>query len=214
MADGQINLSILRAEVAKSRVIDIEATRIVERKFRQAKQEMLREFDDDKVTEELKGGEEAENLSGTLANYKSAEGENGNLFSFIGFLSGDDPAGALRDFIEDNTRLNTIPVLNSQDSKLNFRFLGYVPSAADIRRVTQVPEGWDQGYALSWVTLIEEGVGTFFNHYIYKLYAVNTRSTRGVQIKGTARSGDLIPIKYTTKILNDFVNTIGTSGPQ
>ena len=52
--------------------------------FEKVKSEMIEEFLDHKVTQEIIAGPTADNISGTLGGY-------GNLFSYIGFNEGDEP---------------------------------------------------------------------------------------------------------------------------
>ena len=81
---GKINLQVFKREATKAfntkLVRDIavdEANKVLER----AKKIAIKEFNTHPVTRELRAGPEAQNVSNTL-------GGRGNLFSFIGFMSG------------------------------------------------------------------------------------------------------------------------------
>jgi hypothetical protein len=57
---------------------------IVQDRFNKIKNELIQEFLNHPVTQEIKAGPNTTNISGTLNG-------KGNLFSFIGFYEGDDP---------------------------------------------------------------------------------------------------------------------------
>ena len=80
--DRSITLDLLRQTPKVTRV---EVQKQLNKSFQLVKNKMIVEFLNHPVTIELKGGIEAKNISGTLS------GGSGNLFSFIGFDSGDDP---------------------------------------------------------------------------------------------------------------------------
>jgi len=65
----------------------------IEKKVKSAQQNLLKSFEKHPVTAEIAGGASASNLSGTL-------GGTGNLFTYIGFSSGDKPLSILRILLE------------------------------------------------------------------------------------------------------------------
>ena len=83
-----IRKKILTNSEVKQRILDT-ISESVERK----KQDFLDEFENHPVTAEILGGESSSNLSGTLGGY-------GNLFSFIGFDSSDEPVGSIRNLFK------------------------------------------------------------------------------------------------------------------
>jgi hypothetical protein len=64
--------------------------------FNRIKDEMIQEFMSHPVTEEIMGGVNAENTSGTLSN------RTGNLFSFIGFEASDNPIVDILNVLEQS----------------------------------------------------------------------------------------------------------------
>jgi len=81
-----INLE-LEAELNKKLAQEVrpEIRKSFQKAFQKKKNEMIADFLNHPVTLEIKGGISATNISGTLS------GGSGNLFSFIGFDSKDDP---------------------------------------------------------------------------------------------------------------------------
>ena len=55
---------------------------------------MMQNFESHPVTREFDSGPDASNLSGALGGY-------GNLFSYIGFYSGEDPLAAITSYLKD-----------------------------------------------------------------------------------------------------------------
>ena len=70
-----------------------EVNRIIEKEFNKIKNQYLQEFLNHPITQEIKGGIDATNTSGTLAGIT-------NLYSFIGFDEGSDPIKPIEDLLE------------------------------------------------------------------------------------------------------------------
>lgn len=155
-----------------------------------AKEEMLESFDNHPVTEELKDGPNAQNLSGTL--------QYGNLFSFIGFFDGDDPTEAVREVLKriNYTKLKSY---NQGNDISSYHFQVNVPARAELESITPYPDKWHEG---SWLYGIERNIAGFPYYLFDDDGFVNSRSGSGIQIKNRVRSGGFHPTKYITEILN------------
>ena len=155
--------------------------------FSAAKRTMLREFDRHDVTAELKAGPRGLNISDTLEGY-------GNLFSFIGFPSGDDPTEGLRQLLEEGTELRQTVYRNGA-----WYFRASLPSKEAIEGVTQMP--WESGN--SWAYAVETYISGL-SHYLYKKWA-GSRSGMGVQLP-YEHLEDIVfqPHPYITEILRNF----------
>ena len=114
-------------------------------KFKKIKKEMIQEFLSLPVTQELLGGPDAPNISGTLGGVTS-------LFAFIGFDSGDQPIAPILNALE-RTQLQYLKELK-QTNKVAGVFTVTLPTAEQIFSITPMP--WAIGR--SWAQGIETGI--------------------------------------------------------
>lgn len=114
-------------------------------KFKKIKKEMIQEFLTLPVTQELLGGPDAPNISGTLGGVTS-------LFAFIGFDSGDQPIAPILNALE-RTQLQYLKELK-QTNKVGGVFTVTLPTAEQIFSITPMP--WAIGR--SWAQGIETGI--------------------------------------------------------
>ena len=114
-------------------------------KFKKIKKEMITEFLTLPVTQELLGGPDAPNISGTLGGVTS-------LFAFIGFDSGDQPIAPILNALE-RTQLQYLKELK-QTNKVGGVFTVTLPTAEQIFSITPMP--WAIGR--SWAQGIETGI--------------------------------------------------------
>ena len=117
----------------------------VNTKFKKIKKEMIQEFLTLPVTQELLGGPDAPNISGTLGGVTS-------LFAFIGFDSGDQPIAPILNALE-RTQLQYLKELK-QTNKVGGVFTVTLPTAEQIFSITPMP--WAIGR--SWAQGIETGI--------------------------------------------------------
>ena len=116
----------------------------INKKFKDLKNEMIKEFLTDPVTIELLEGAGASNISGTL-------GGISNLFAFIGFNSGEQPISPILNMLEGTQ------IIYKQEIKqrgIGVEFEVSLPTAEDIFMVTPLP--WASGR--SWSEGIERGL--------------------------------------------------------
>ena len=198
---GKYNKKSILAKVKKSPAFHKESLRRAQLNFNTHKKNLLKNFDRHEITQEINGGPDASNISGTLDGY-------GNLFSFIGFHTGTQPAIALRQFLDERTRLMPTArnVVRSHASRIVSKYRIVYPSFDDIASATPMP--WEGG---SWAINIERGISGF-SSYLYQL-SDRSRSGRGTQakVRGSGmsniqrvRGGSYRPAPYLSQIMHQF----------
>ncbi len=160
--------------------------KIIKIEFEKNKKEMINEFNKHSVTREIEGGSGSSNISGTLGGY-------GNLFSFIGFDSGDKPINPIRSKLKEVYMNNIVIQRNG-----SFNVIVYYPKPEDIFAITPLP--WAEGR--SWAKGIERGLSGF-GSYLNK-NSKGSRSGAGIQIKNKASMGKFQNTQYITKIIKNF----------
>lgn len=193
----------LATPIVKRRV-KIETARRARAAFYPSRKEMLDDIDNHPVSQELKMGERAPNITGTL------DGK-GNLFSFIGFRKGSDPVGDLKRVIEKAvSRGPTISQVKTNDGihyKVKVRF-------PRIKNIEQDPSLSLSNYAnsevhtnRSWVSAIYRGFSGFGNYLYQKIQGKEFRGSRSgtaVQTPNRLRGGRHRPIPYLGPIFAKF----------
>lgn len=173
--------------------------KIAEKKIRdgaeKAKRQMIKEFENHPITQEIKGGPDAYNKSGTLNGY-------GNLFSFIGFENGMDPIGPIRSILNKALTIRSIP--SSQKSMIT-KFIIELPSKEEI--FAAAPNPWATGR--SWAQGIEQGMSGF-GQYIYSQDKTMPKSRSGTAVQGDQkfRGGNFSNTKYLSEILRNLEKNI------
>jgi len=149
------------------------------------KKQMINEFMDHPVTEEILNGYNASNSSGTLGGY-------GNLFSFIGFEENDSPILPILDILG---RVE-VRVSKNTSSPIVVATI-FMPTAKDIFQITPMP--WASGR--SWARGIESGISGL-GHYI-NVYG-SGRSGSGIQTENKMRSGRFNSTPYISSLINKY----------
>ncbi len=169
--------------------------------FYRAKRNMLREFNTHLITLELEAGPSysSKNISGTLEGY-------GNLFSFLGFDSGDRPTERVRDIlIQETTYISTPTFRNNRwIFKVNY------PSRSQIVSETDGDLGrWNDG---SWIDLVEKGAPGIIFYLNLKKSNASSASNYGFQTPWEINDDlSFSPKPYLTEILRKFRDRINNS---
>ena len=158
--------------------------------FESAKKDFLDEFENHPITKEIESGPGASNLSGTLTVY-------GNLFSFIGFNSTDQPIEELRTMLKSMMRVSKIRVNKGAKSKVSFNIS--MPEMKIIMSATPMP--WESGR--SWVRGVERGISGF-GYYMSTQNRRFSRSGTAIQADSRIRPGAYIPRKYMSEMLKNL----------
>jgi len=162
-----------------ARMLKVPFREVIQKDFDVIKQQLILEFLNHPVTQEISDGPNAKNTSGTL-------GGKGNLFSFIGFDGGDDPIEPILD------RLQNIQLQFSSELENGVEFSINIPTAAEIFAITPMP--WNIGR--SWAKGIESGISGL-NFY---LYAQREASRSGQAIQTSKKLNDKLKFKNTQYI--------------
>lgn len=162
-----------------------------------ANKKLLREFLEHEITREISMGPDAPNISGTLSGY-------GNLFSFIGFESGDDPIGPIVDYLSDSIKIRAII---ETGKKFNVIFRISLPSKEEIEQISELP--WADR---SWVFAMEQGLSGL-GQYLHDTYGFeSSRSETGIQIRGNIEDrGTFKNQAYMSEMLRNIAKYIVTS---
>jgi hypothetical protein len=161
----------------------------LQKQIEKIKQEIIEEFENHPVTQEINGGIAASNISNTLDGVT-------NLYSFIGFESGDNPLNPIRE------ELKKINLKHTTNSKGELVFSVEFPTAKDIFKVTPMP--WATGR--SWSQGIELGISGL-GYYIKK--TKNSRSGLGIQSQTPIRNGVRFKnTKYISYLINSYTKKI------
>lgn len=165
-----------------------------QRKLNLAKAKLIDDFVSHPVSQEIKGGANAGNISGTLGGY-------GNLFSFIGFESGSSPVDKWVKFLQSKIKINQ----NRSSKYVNNDTVGFtfeVDGINDGELISVSPMPWEPGR--SWIKAIEQGISGF-SFYISKKLG---RSGGGVQSNHRVRSGQYSRAKYWSSIWKKFLTNL------
>ena len=187
----------LNDELASRPDVQAKATAIAENLFNRAHESMMKDFLEHKITQELKAGNEASNISNTL------NGE-GNLFTFLGFYVGQDPTWDLEEL------LNKMYIRKTQQrgNVINFR-IENMPTTLQITDATRM--NWGDA---SWALAVENGDfkgGADLAHFIFKSWE-GARSEEGFQVKGYEYSEENFnPQPYLSEIFEHFQERVNNT---
>ena len=160
----------------------------VRKKFKEIKQEMIREFLATHITQEIMSAAAGTNLSGSL-------GGVSNLFAFIGFDQGSDPIAPILSLLEIIT-LEYQSDIKNPTTGLGVNFKVNLPLPEDIFAITPLP--WATGR--SWVEGIERGLSGL-GHLLRKNKG---RSGAAIQTSVKVRGGKFQNVPYISAFLRKY----------
>lgn len=195
---GSIRDKINRFSLPKAEAAGLKKARL---EVETRKQKFLTEFENHPVSQDIQGGPSQNN---------GISGQNGNLYSFIGFDSGSDPIGDLHYYFSNAIRLiSRKGIYNASSKTLTYRMS--IPSEEGIKRVTDLAKytqnnnenSWGEGR--SWAFSIERGIPGL-NKYKFsnneKVLGGESRSGTGLQRHNIIHAGaNYKPRKYITELL-------------
>ena len=191
-ANAIINFKAIEAKVfaspAYQKKVGVIALKRARRFFIPRKRKFMARFYEHPVSREISAGKNASNTSGIIVG-------DGNLFSFIGFNSGDAPVQTLGAFLDSFINLKKIKY-NKARGEWKFRVT--LPSQKDVLAVSSIP--WQPG--ASWAYEIEKGIAGI-GHYL-QTNNVRSRSGGGIQVKGQVRTPTPTRAKYLRTMLRDL----------
>ena len=188
-----VNFSALEKEFLSSKSRAIFKRNLlpaIEKKIAEAQRQLVEDFESHVVTQEIQGGENSSNISGTLNG-------RGNLYGFIGFPAGSSPLTPIRNLLAKKPN-----IIMRQKAGLSFVIETDVPTLDKIEAETPMP--WIEGQ--SWVDRIEKGISGL-SHFFPKV-TPSSRSGAGIQVKNKLNEETYSQISYMSKIISDFYNKI------
>jgi hypothetical protein len=188
---GKINKKLIQKKILENRSVQRMVRNIVKEEVEKEKALFRVEFESHPVTQELDGGENASNISGTLGGY-------GNLFSFLGFNNGSNPTSPVKSLIQ---RINLGNFVKNKGSTLQFKV--NIPSKEDFGKVSRLP--WESGR--SWLLDIERGISGL-GAYLYGRFA-SSRSGSGIQSKYNYSNRKFRNVKYFSNMYSKFLRRLG-----
>jgi hypothetical protein len=188
---GKINKKLIQKQIFNNRAVKKMVRDIVQKEVEKEKALFQQDFESHPVTQELDGGENASNISGTLGGY-------GNLFSFLGFNQGTNPTAPVKFLIQRITLDRNIQATGN-----GFRVRVNVPSKEEFGAVSRLPfEG-----GRSWLLDIERGISGL-GAYLYGRFA-GSRSGTGIQSKYNYSNKRFRNVKYFSGMYTKFLRRLG-----
>lgn len=164
---------------------------VVNEYFENIKEELIQEFENHPVTQEISQGVNGSNISDTLPNL------NANLYEFIGFESKDgNPLAPIRKLFA-SMKMKIIYAGNSEKAIVNIT----APTAQNIFDVTPMP--WPGFSERSWAEGIELGISGI--NYFLLGPKEKSRSGGGLQSKYRVRSDFRFKNRpYISQMIREF----------
>ncbi len=162
---------------------------IIEPKLEKEQKGLVAALNANPITIEIDAGPNASNSSGTLGGY-------GNLFSFIGFPSGDNPTELIKKIFNEKIKFK----VRRLDASGRYRVTFYIPSVEEIYGLTPLP--WAAGK--SWVDGIEKGMSNLGSYLYSQSGFASSSSGTGIQAKNRASGVSFKSTPYVSKLLKDF----------
>jgi len=172
-----INMNNIKRKIAVSPGVIRKTNAVLRKRFEAAEAAYMKEFENSKITQELEGGVQSGNSSGTLGSY-------GNLFTFMGFSSGSKPISTLRRVLKAGFKMSKGKVSRTKLRTYVFSF----PGVDYLRRNTStLYMPFERGR--NWVLAIEQGISGFSFYMNKKWKGDGARSGHGVQIENKISQG-------------------------
>jgi len=169
------------------RVLKKDFDREFKSKFDKLKKEMISEFLSHPVTVEILAGASSGNTSGTL-------GGVANLYSFIGFNTGDKPIEPIIKILEATNFSDKGP----SKQGIGRAFSVNIPNPEDIFAITPMP--WAAGR--SWAKGIETGISGI--GYLLNKSSKSSRSGVAIQAEKRVRSGRFQNVPYISALIKKY----------
>jgi hypothetical protein len=188
---GKVNKKLIQKEIFNNRAVKKMVRDIVGKEVEKEKALFRADFESHPVTQELEGGENASNISGTLGGY-------GNLFSFLGFNKGANPTTPIKILIQ-----KILLDRNVKTTSNGFQIKVIIPSKEEFASVARLP--WEGGR--SWLLDMERGISGL-GSFLYGRFNAS-RSGGGIQSKYKYSNRTFRPVKYFSLMYNKFIRRLG-----
>lgn len=172
--------------------------------FEDRKGIMLAEFEANPITRELEAGPDAQSNIVNTAN-------GGNLYSLIGFNAGEDPAGAVREILENDVRLNVSQTTREvKQNTIVFSTPVRMPTLQTFhdKIARMLPLEWT---SRAFTDIMERGISGFPMYLFDNLrnFGGKSRSGTAIQVPHKIRGGSTGRIRYVSEILASFRRLVG-----
>jgi hypothetical protein len=188
---GKINKKLIQEKIFNNRAVKKMVLNIVQKEVEKEKALFKQNFESHPVTQEIDGGENASNISGTLGGY-------GNLFSFLGFNQGSKPTVPVKFLIQSISLNRGVRINNS-----GFQLTVNIPSKEDFGAVSKMP--WEGGR--SWLLDVERGISGL-GAFLYGRF-LGSRSGGGIQSKYNYSNKRFRNVKYFSEMYTKFLKRVG-----
>jgi|11BtaG_2_1085332.scaffolds.fasta_scaffold00150_23 hypothetical protein len=186
-----IDPRLLAAELTQGKngaITALKVRKAIEPDIAMKQREMVKRFMAHPVSSEISEGANASNRSGTLGGY-------GNLFSFLGFESGENPLEVVAQLLEAKLRYR---VRSARNGKMIITI--YIPKPEEIFDLTPMP--W--AGSMSWSEAIEKGVSNAAAYIFNPAGFPNSSSGTGLQSKNKVSGVSFKTTPYISAILKEF----------
>ena len=171
---------------------------IVLEAFTAEKERFLKEYEENPITQQMYAGADNPGINYPGGPLKGI----GNLFAFLGFPDGSDPAEDLRNLLDNYIRLQRNYKVQKSPRGIIYTHIAQAPSKDEIFAAT--PMSWT---SRSWIKAIENGVGGY--QLYLRGYRTVSRSSGGFLSKNSpVRSGSFKNTSYFTKMYNKFITRL------
>lgn len=200
----RVKMSSLKSDLIKSSKVIYHKSvypRVLSR-FELEKNKLLEEFDNHPITQQMYAGADDPSI-----NYPGGPLNGvGNLFSFLGFRDGKDPALSLRTLLEKYLYLQKRYTVKKSSRGIIFNNTAHLLSRDEI--YDRTPMSWT---SRSWVKAVEKGVGGY--QLFIRGYRTNSKSGGGVMSEnGRVRSGSFKNTSYFNKMYTNFLKRLTAGG--
>tara|TARA_B100000085_G_scaffold277929_1_gene298966 strand:- start:311 stop:937 length:627 start_codon:yes stop_codon:yes gene_type:complete len=179
--------------VKNARAMSQKLRGVIEPKLEKKQDNLVKKFRIHPITIEIDGGPRATNSSGTLGGY-------GNLFSFIGFDSGDNPTEVIKMIFGEKIKFR----VKRRNASGKYTIVFFIPSLEEIYKLTPLP--WAAGQ--SWVDGVEKGMSNLGSYLYSSAGFSSSRSRTGIQTKSPISSVTLKRTPYVSRLLENFKKTL------
>ncbi len=184
------DLQNIDQQIVKDNSFKKRVKQIVEGEFNRIHVDFLKAFEGHPVTQEIRGGPSAANISRTL-------GGVGNLFTYIGFNLGSDPIKSLRKLLEAY-EIHYHPRNKYMSIQIE------VPTKEQVFIATPMP--WATGR--SWARGIERGISGLGKYLVKSSRIAKSKSGFAIQTDTRVRGGRFSNTSYISALLNNYYKEI------
>tara|TARA_R110000824_G_scaffold145388_2_gene313657 strand:+ start:803 stop:1450 length:648 start_codon:yes stop_codon:yes gene_type:complete len=201
----KINKGTFEKQVSKglgSKSIKDKAYDRAEEVAKDAKDELVKEFNSHVITKEIDAGaSNTKNISRNLLGLPYGEG---SLFGFIGFDNSSNPTSEVKSYLKSTGHVSKRTRLQRKGTRRGlYNFKVEVPNMNQIDSLTPMP--WEGGR--SWVRAIERGISGL-SYYLARQLS-QSRSGQGLQSRNTVNSGAMYkPSKYMSEMINHYIRRL------